>query len=132
MTVEADVKDGVLMVELPDFKDGKYEIKINSLDTRTLAQNRAMWMWLTQIANLLNRENIPTTQILKADIEWNSDKVKNMFLDPVIKVLFNVNSTTKLKKEDYDLMINTMTKAFGARGIMLPEFPSIHVKEKDG
>lgn len=131
MKITVTVIDEVLQFkQLPNFKDGNYEIEIKNIDLRTQAQNSALWLWLTQIANRLNNENIPTTQILKADVNWNKDKVKNMFFDPIIDMLYNKKSSTKLNKDEFELIILTMTKAFGGRGIELPSFPGIETKEK--
>jgi len=38
--------------------------------------------------------------------------------------------STKLAKDEFELIILTMTKAFGGRGIELPPFPSMETKEK--
>ena len=126
MKLQIQINDGVIQpTAVPDFKDGLYEIEINNLDTRTLKQNRAYHMWLTMIANRLNAENITTQQVLKPNIHWDGEKVKQMFTRPLIKVMFGVNTSAKLKKGDFDTLINTMTKAFGERGVQLPDFPSI-------
>ena len=130
MTTTVEIIDEVLQFkQMTGFKNGTYEVKISSMDTRTNQQNKAQWLWFSMIANTLNRENLPIAQLIKADVAWSGEKVKNMFFDPVIKMLYGVESSTKLQKSDYDLIIDTMTKAFGQRGISLPDFPSLETKD---
>jgi len=128
MHLELEVIGNVIQPKYVELKDGKYIAKVNNNDLRTSSQNAAQWLWFQQIADKLNYENVPTTQILKADINWDKDKVKAMFIDPLIKVLYNKDSTTKLNKDQYDQLIDTITKAFGSKGISLPKFPSLEKK----
>jgi len=126
MKIIVTVQDEVLQfVQVPGFKDGQYEVDIKNMDTRTIKQNSALYLWLTQISNRLNYENIPTTQILKADVTWTMEKVKYMFFNPIMEMLYQKKSTTKLNKDEFTLIIDTMIKAFGQRGISIPDFPSI-------
>ncbi len=103
-----------------------YEVIEKQTDKRTIVQNSAQWKWFEQIANLFNSLNLDITMILKMDTKWNRNKVKANIFDPVIDDLYNKKSSTLLKKDEYDLIINTMTKAFGNKGITLPPFPSIN------
>ena len=131
MRIEVQIIDEVLQFKQMDgFKDGIYEVEIKNLDTRTSQQNKSQYLWLQMIANKLNAENVQSTQILRPDTKWTMEKVKTMFFDPVIEGLFNVKSSTKLQKHQYDAIIDTMTKAFGQRGIELPPFPSTETKEQ--
>lgn len=130
MKIEVKVEGEVLQPQFLDgFKDGTYEIDIKNMSTRTTSQNSAQWLWLQQIAKSLNDLNVPTTQILKSDIKWNKEKVKYMFFDPIMEASYGKKSTTKLNKDEYELIILTLTKAFGQRGITLPAFPSLENKK---
>ena len=64
--------------------------------------------------------------VLKIDTEWNRNKVKAMIFDPMIDNLYGKKSSTLLKKDEYEPIINGLTKAFGSKGITLPPFPSIN------
>lgn len=132
MKIEVEIAGGVLQFkQMPEnFKDGIYEVEIKNMDSRTLTQNASLHLWMTQIANILNRENIPLTQVLKADITWNLEKVKWMIMKPLVEALFHTTTTTKLNKGDFYLLINTLTKMMGMRGITIPPFPSIENKGK--
>jgi len=131
MKIEVEIIDEVMQFkQMPNFKNGRYEVEIKNLDTRTIKQNSALYLWLTQISNRLNHENIPTTQILKADVTWTLEKVKYMFFNPIMEMLYQKKSTTKLAKDEFELIIMTMIKAFGHRGIELPPFPSIETQKE--
>ncbi len=48
--------------KIDEFKDGAiYVVDINNSDKRTLQQNRALWLWFTQIANKLNKDSFQDT-----------------------------------------------------------------------
>ena len=132
MKIEVVIQDEVMQFKQMDgFKDGIYEIEIKKLDTRTNQQNRAYHLWLTQIANRLNHDNITTQQIISPNIVWSGEKVKQIFTAPLIKTMFGVNSSAKLEKHNFDTLINVMTKAFGERGVQLPAFPTMKDKENN-
>ena len=125
MKIDVVIESGVLQFKQMDgYEDGIYQVEIKNLDTRTTQQNKALYLYMTMIANTLNRENIPTSQVLKMDIAWTADKVKHMIVRPLMEALFSIKSTTKLKKGDFDILIDTLTKAMGQRGISMPPFPN--------
>lgn len=129
MNIELEVIDNVIQPQYTELKNGKYEAKVTNIDLRTAAQNSAQWLWFTQIAKLFNDSNLDITMILKMDTVWDKDKVKAMIFSPVIDNLYDKKSTTKLNKDEYELIILTMTKAFAGRGITLPPFPSVEGRD---
>ena len=130
MQIEVEVLDGVLQPKVVDLPDGKYESTLTHIDIRTQAQNRALWMWLSQIATQFNKENVTIDMIIKPQIEWNKDKIKAMVFDPMIKFVANKESSTKLSKEEFSQVLETTIEAMGRKGQKLPEFPSINIKER--
>ena len=104
--------------------DAIYQVDIKNMDTRSLAQNRALHLWCSQIAYTLNSSGMYVSQVIKAETEWNMDKVKENIFKPVVKALYDKNSTTKLDKKEFDKIIDTITLALGTKGITIPEFPS--------
>ena len=130
LSIELEVIDNVIQPTYTELKNGKYEAKVNNIDLRTQAQNSAQWLWFQMIAKRLNDQNITTTQVLRPDITWDKDKVKAMFFDPLMYQLYKKRTTTKLNKNEYTMIIDVLTKAFGERGVQLPNFPSIQEKEK--
>jgi len=47
-----------------------------------------------------------------------------------LEALYGTKSTTKIPKGGFDVLIDTLTKALGSRGISISPFPSIEGKEK--
>jgi len=130
MNIEIEVIDNVIQPKYVELKNGKYMAKVTNIDLRTQKQSDSMWLWLTQIANLFNRLNLDITMVLRMDTKWNKDKIKATVWDELMLKLYDKKSSTKLNKDEFELIILTMIKAFGGRGVTLPKFPSIDVKEK--
>jgi len=130
MNIELEVIDNVIQPKYVELKNGKYMAKVTNIDLRTQKQSDSMWLWLTQIANLFNKLNLDVTMVLRMDTKWNKEKIKTTVWDELMLNLYNKKSSTKLNKDELELIILTMTKAFGGRGITLPKFPSIDVKDK--
>ena len=133
MKIQVTIQDEVLQFkEMTGFKDGTYEVEINNLNLRSNQQSRSMYLWLTQISKLLNSLNLDVSTVLKHDTSWSMEKVKIMIFDPIMLLLYGKTTTTKLNKDEYQLIIDTMTKSFGQKGITLPEFPSIETRRSNG
>jgi predicted regulator of amino acid metabolism with ACT domain len=122
--IEIEIKDGFIIPQKTTLKDGIYIVNPKNQDLRTIAQNRALWKWLSEIANKLNNENLYITNIIKSEVEWNKDSVKNIIFDPVMKALYNKKSSTELQKKDFDLIIDNIVNIFAKKGIEIPEFPA--------
>ena len=106
------------------FSDAEYEVDMKNLDSRTSAQNRALHLWCSQISKLLNDKLLFMTGIFGNDIEWTMDLVKTQIVKSTIKKVYDIDSTTKLKRKEIDDMIDFVTIAFGHKGVEIPHFPS--------
>jgi hypothetical protein len=106
------------------FSDAEYQIDIKNLDTRSLAQNSALHLWSSQIAYTLNKNNLRMTGIFQSEIDWTPELVKTQIIKNMIKKLFNIDSTTKLMRKEIDLLVDSITLAFGTKGVEIPPFPS--------
>jgi len=129
MDIELEVISNVVQPKYVELKNGKYMAKVTNIDLRTQKQSDSMWLWLTQIANLFNRLNLDVTMVLRMDTKWNKEKIKATVWDELMLKLYDKKSSTKLNKDEFELIIMTLTKAFGGRGITLPKFPSIDIKD---
>lgn len=114
------------------FSDAEYEVDMKNLDSRTSAQNRALHLWCSQIAKLLNGNSLYMIGIFGNDIEWTMDLVKTQIVKSTIKKVFDVDSTTKLKRKELDGMIDYVTIAFAHKGVEIPPFPSRQLWEVYG
>ena len=112
------------------FSDAEYEVDMKNMDSRTSAQNRALHLWCSQIAKLLNGKLMFMTGIFGNDIEWTMDLVKTQIVKSTILKVYDVNSTTKLKRKEIDGMVDYITIAFGRKAVEIPPFPSKELWEK--
>lgn len=104
--------------------NGVYQVDLKDLDTRSLKQNASLHKWCSQISELLNSKSMYMTGVFGSDIEWTMDLVKTQILKGTIKKVFDIDSTTKLKKKEIDQTIDFITLVFGSKGVEIPPFPS--------
>jgi len=105
--------------------DASYIVDIKNLDMRTVKQNSALHLWCTKISKTLNDNNLFMTGLFENDIMWTMDLVKTQIIKGLIKKLFDIDSTTKLKRKEIDTLIDTVTLIFGEKkGVEIPDFPS--------
>jgi len=109
---------------LQKLSDDVYTVDIKNLDTRSAAQNRSIHLWAEKIAHELNRNGLYMTGIFQNEIIWNMSLVKEQIIKSLIKTLFNIDSTTKLKRKEVDQLIDYITAIFARKGVTIPPFPS--------
>ena len=110
---------------LQKLSDAVYQVDIKNLDMRTVQQNKAIHVWCSQISEVLNKNNLYMSGIFNNDIMWSMELVKTQIIKSMIKLLFNIDSTTKLKRKEIDTLIDYITHIFGEKkGIVMPKFPS--------
>jgi len=111
--------------QLATLSDAVYQIDIRNMDMRTVKQNAAIHLWCSQISDVLNANNLYMTGIFQNDIMWTMELVKGQIIKGLIKQIFNIDSTTKLKRKELDALIDYITAIFGEKkGIKIPEFPN--------
>jgi len=107
------------------FADGAvYVVDIKNTDIRTLTQNRSIHLWCTQIAKTLNDNNMNISGTIKSDVAWSMTTVKEIIFKPIVKALYNKDSTTKLDKKDFEKIIDNIILIFANKGVSLPDFPN--------
>ncbi len=105
--------------------DASYVVDIKNLDMRTVKQNAALHLWCTKISKILNENGLFMTGLFENDIMWTMELVKTQIIKGLIKKLFDINSTTKLKRKEIDILVDTATLIFGEKkGVVIPPFPS--------
>ena len=72
-------------------------------ETRTLAQNKAIHLMNTWIANELNNAGLDQKKVIKADIPWTKDAVKLLIVKPIMKSMYQKDSTTDLNKSNKEI-----------------------------
>ena len=119
---------------IKDLKDGEYIIEVyKKVRTRTDAQNRALYLYFTLLADELNAAGYDMKKTIAQDIDipWTPETIKENLWRPVMKAYLGIDSTTKLKKlEDIDYIYDIINKVIGERtGVFVP-FPSIETWKK--
>jgi hypothetical protein len=109
---------------LSKLSDAAYTVDIKNLDMRTVKQNAAIHLWCTQIAKVLNANSLYMVGVFGNSIEWSMSLVKEQIIKATIKKVFDIDSTTKLKRKEIDEMIDYVTIAFARKQVEIPAFPS--------
>lgn len=100
---------------------GKIDVK-----TRSSAQNRAIHMYMTMIAEQLNNAGYTFTNSLDIEVPFTMELIKESIWKPVQKELFDIKSTMQLNTERINKMIDVFSLHFGKKGIYV-EFPNWQV-----
>ena len=98
-------------------------------ETRTLAQNKAIHLMNTWIANELNNAGLDIRKVLKPgiNIPWTQTAVKEFLVKPIMKVMYNKDSTTELNKRNKEIenLYNVLMRELGEKlGIEYMKFPN--------
>jgi len=100
-------------------------------DQRTVAQNNALHLLFTQLAEELNEKGLDMRQLIReeVDISWTPYSVKEYLWRPLQKIITGKRSTTKLSKtQEIDTIYKNLNRILIERTkgeVCLPPFPSI-------
>ena len=97
---------------------------------RTKEQNRALYKFLTVLADKLNESGLDMRKVLKPtyNIPWTKDSTHDHIWIPFQKAMYNTDSTTKLSKhEQIDKIHETIMRELGEKHqLAYIPFPDIH------
>jgi hypothetical protein len=106
----------------------KFLNELSPIQQRTPAQNRGLYLFLTQLAEALNLAGLGMKKVLKesVDIDWTTSSAKEYLWKPIQKAICGTDSTTELEKQvDIDKVHETLMKHLGEKfGVEYIEFPS--------
>ncbi len=134
VALETETKEEGLAFIKSKFKFATVEVK-NS--TRTDQQNKALWLWMSQIAEALNDKHFDLKLIMKdMEIPWSKDSVMEYIFRPLMKAKFGKISTKQLfVNGEIDELIDIIIKLIAEKTngeVTTPMWPSIdNLKEKD-
>jgi len=101
-----------------------YEVNITNFDLRTSQQNRALHKYFAMVATALSESGQDVKKVIKTDVPWTAESVKELMWKPILKAVLNKDSTTKMTKDEIDKVYDIMNRALGERcGISVP-FPN--------
>ena len=98
-------------------ENATYVTDLTILDQRSKAQNRLIHQFMKNIANRLNESDLKVQDVIKYETDWNTQKVKELIFRPVQESLYKKKSTTKLNKNELDLIFDTIIQALASKGI---------------
>ena len=112
------------------------DVSIETSDTRTELQNKALHKFFAKIAAELNGVGIPakTISIISGktlEREWTLDLVKELIWRPVQTAILGTDSTRLLKTDEIDKISDPIIKFLGKQGIgiMFPSQESLHLNK---
>lgn len=136
MNIEINIENGFIVPQKTNLKDGLYVAKVSNMDLRTLAQNKALHLYLNMLFIELNNAGYSFTKVIrderlyKMDIDWNMELAKENLWKPIQKAVFNKKSTTQLNKDEVTRVYDTLNRYTSDRmGISVP-FPTYEIKDK--
>jgi len=112
------------------FRIFKVNLKVSktNIEQRTSSQNRAYWLWLTMIIEVLEKEGVYAKGVLDNQIEWTKEVLHHTVTHDIIFKEYGKVSTTQLNTNEIELVIERYTEMFGAIGVELPKFPCVDGK----
>lgn len=136
-----DSLDGKKQVETIMNMIGLQNFEVKELkQTRTRAQNRAMHLYFTQLADALNDIGFDMRKTIRQDlaISWTGYGIKEYLWKPVQKALYGKKSTTQLTTDQLDKVFDIINREISERtqGEVFVPFPSIetlmiYIKENE-
>ena len=106
-------------------KTGYVEMECTTARTRTARQNRALHVYLRLLGEALNSAGLDQRKILKPDfpIPWTTHSTKENLFKPIMKAMFDIESTTKLERVQVSQVYDVLNRSFSEKyGISIP-FP---------
>ena len=109
--------------------DNKKRCKIEDIKKkRSPTENKALHLWMKHISDGLNElgETFHYFGVFGKEFEmrFTENIIKEFIIKPLIKTLFNIDSTTKLTTDNINELIDVINKYMGLKGLYLP-WPSI-------
>lgn len=99
---------------------------------RTDSQNKAYWLWLTQIAQICQNEGVTADMVFKHTAHISVTKeLLHHCVKTLIKAKWNLESTTELDKTGHlDSIQEHIALWLGKEGVEIPPWPSDQNKEE--
>lgn len=96
------------------------------MSERTPQQNRALHLYLRELAQALNDAGLDMRAVLKpgVSISWTEEMAKNYLWRPIQKIMTNIESTADLDKLDVSEIYKVLDRHIAEKFGVHVEFPS--------
>jgi hypothetical protein len=92
----------------------------------TRQQQKAIFLWLGQCAEVLREQGLDLRKALIAPVIPTKNSLKEMVFTPIMQSMFGHTSTTELlKRNEIDEICDVIRATFSDMKIVLPPFPSL-------
>ena len=120
--MKVEIRNNKLIGSIPD---GIYELKKFS-QSRSLSQNKALWLWFTMVAETLNDGGMDIRTFIREEIEipWSKDSVHDLLWIKLQIAMTGKKSTTKINTQEINKIMDVIIREADKRSIELPPFPS--------
>jgi hypothetical protein len=113
-----------LMIDQMQAEFGYLEITIEPRKkTRTNTQNRALHLYLGQLAKALNDAGYDMKRTIRQDVDipWNTDTAKQYLWGPIQKVVTGLDKTSKADTSQYSDIYETLNRHMAQKfGVSIP------------
>lgn len=94
---------------------------------RTEAQNKALHLYFTQLAEMLNDAGLDMRKVLRPSISipWSGKTIKEYLWKPVMEFQLQKSSTTEMTTKDINEVYDTINRHIGEKFGITLEFPSM-------
>jgi hypothetical protein len=99
----------------------------NIAKPRTIKQNKSLWKWFGDLAEVLNEAGLDQRVVLKPSIqiEWNKQAIHDHLWCPVQEAYIKEHSTTKLTTKDLNKIYEFLSRHLGEKFGVICDFPSV-------
>lgn len=94
------------------------------MEKRTSTQNKALHKYFELLAEELNDAGLDLKEVIKVDIPWSSDTVKQWLWKPVQKAQLLKESTTELTTAEVNKVYETINRLMAEKFNLHVPFPS--------
>lgn len=94
---------------------------------RTESQNKALHLYFTQLAEMLNDAGLDMRKVLRPSISipWSGETIKEYLWKPVMEFQLQKSSTTEMTTKEITEVYDTINRHIGETFGITVEFPSV-------
>ena len=118
-----ETKEGIVYTHLDT--DRVYTVSNATTNTRSIKTNASMWKYLSLLAEQLNNAGFSIQKMMKIELSWSKDTVKQFLWDAIMKAITNKTSSTKLTSSELTEIHKYLDLKMQEKGLEHIPFPNI-------